>query len=69
MATDRTIELAHPDRLYIGGEWVKPSTADCFEVLDCNTEQVAARVARAGSADAQRAGSRRRALGGCAAAR
>lgn len=51
----RNIELKHPRKLYIGGEWVTPSVAGEFEVLDCSTEQVAARVARAGSDDVQRA--------------
>jgi betaine-aldehyde dehydrogenase len=53
--TSRTVELKHPRELYIGGKWVASSTAGEFEVLDCSTEQVAARVARAGSADVQRA--------------
>ena len=45
----RTIELKHPHALYIGGRWVKPSVSGEFEVLDCSTEEVAARVARAGA--------------------
>lgn len=55
MNTERTIDLDHPDRLYIGGEWVEPSTSATFEVFDSSTEQVAARVAKAESADIQRA--------------
>jgi betaine-aldehyde dehydrogenase len=57
MASERTIPIAHPDRLYIGGEWVAPSVPGVFEVLDCSTEQIAARVAKAGSADVARAAS------------
>ncbi|CAG9186921.1 aldehyde dehydrogenase [Cupriavidus pinatubonensis] len=53
--TNRTIELKHPRQLYIDGEWVEPSTAGVFDVLDCSTEQVVATVARAESADMQRA--------------
>ncbi len=53
--TNRTIELKHPRRLYIDGEWVEPSTGGVFDVLDCSTEQVVATVARAESADMQRA--------------
>ena len=51
MGPERTIDLAHPDRLYIGGEWLTPSTSERFDVLDCSTERDAARVAKAGSAD------------------
>ncbi|MEM5431027.1 aldehyde dehydrogenase [Cupriavidus oxalaticus] len=53
--TNRTIELKHPRRLYIDGEWIEPSTGGVFDVLDCSTEQVVATVARAESADMQRA--------------
>ncbi len=53
--TNRTIELKHPRRLYIDGEWVEPSSGGVFDVLDCSTEQVVATVARAESADMQRA--------------
>lgn len=49
------IDLKHPDHFYIGGEWVKPSTPEIFEVLNCATEQVVARVAKAASADMNRA--------------
>ncbi|RZL88134.1 MAG: aldehyde dehydrogenase [Variovorax sp.] len=55
MTTDRKIPLAHPDCLFIDGQWVRPSTSGMFEVLDCSTEQVAAHVARAGSEDVLRA--------------
>ncbi|HSV82989.1 MAG TPA: aldehyde dehydrogenase [Ramlibacter sp.] len=51
----RTIELKHPNKLYIGGQWMEPSIPGVFEVLDCSTEEVAARIARAGSADVERA--------------
>ncbi|QYY30041.1 aldehyde dehydrogenase [Cupriavidus pinatubonensis] len=53
--TNRTIELKHPRQLYIDGVWVEPSTGGVFDVLDCSTEQVVATVARAESADMQRA--------------
>jgi betaine-aldehyde dehydrogenase len=55
MSTDTTINLQHPDHLFIGGQWIRPSTSDLFEVLNCSTEQVVARVAKAGSADVTRA--------------
>ncbi|HBN8522205.1 aldehyde dehydrogenase [Pseudomonas aeruginosa] len=49
----KTIELKHPLEFYIGGKWVQPSTSDTFEVLDCATEDVVTRVAKASSADMQ----------------
>jgi aldehyde dehydrogenase (NAD+) len=55
MNNSRAIRLSHPDRLFIGGKWVEPSTDAVFEVLDCGTEQVVARVARAVSEDIVRA--------------
>ncbi|MFS8123610.1 aldehyde dehydrogenase [Rhizobium sp. BR 250] len=51
----RTIELKHPDKFFIGGEWVAPSTGETFAVLDCSTEETVARVAKANSADMQKA--------------
>ncbi|WP_433705281.1 aldehyde dehydrogenase [Paraburkholderia sacchari] len=53
--TTRTIELKHPREFYIGGQWVAPSTSGTFDVLDCSTEEVVATVAKAESADMQRA--------------
>ena len=44
--SERTIELTHPDCFYIDGQWTPASSTETFEVLDCSTEQVAARVAR-----------------------
>ncbi|EER60279.1 Aldehyde Dehydrogenase [Acidovorax delafieldii 2AN] len=52
MSIDRTIRLAHPDCLFIDGHWVRPSTAATFDVLNCSTEEVVARVTRAESNDA-----------------
>jgi len=53
--TLRTIPLRHPDRFYINGEWVSPSGSGTFEVLDCSTEEVAARVGKADAVDAVKA--------------
>ncbi len=53
--TKRTISLKHPDRLFIGGQWVVPATSETFDVLDCSTEEVVASVAQANSQDMQRA--------------
>ncbi|HIC7214706.1 TPA: aldehyde dehydrogenase family protein, partial [Burkholderia stabilis] len=45
--TRHTVNMPHPDRLYIGGRWVAPSSADTFAVLDCTTEEVVAHAAMA----------------------
>ena len=45
------INLKHPDKFYIGGAWVAPSTSARFAVLNCSTEEVAATVAEARSED------------------
>jgi betaine-aldehyde dehydrogenase len=47
--------IRHPDRLYIGGQWVKPSTDRQIEVVSPATEQVYLRVADAQEADIDRA--------------
>ena len=51
-AADR---IAHPDKLFIGGEWVAPSTGGRIEVVNPATEQVVARVAEAREADMDKA--------------
>lgn len=43
------------DRLFIGGEWVRPATTAELDVVSASTEQVVARVAAAGPADIDRA--------------
>src|SRR5262245_18440304 len=55
MRTDDTIAIRHPDRFYIGGEWVAPSSDDRIEVVDSTTEQVFLTVAEARAADIDRA--------------
>ena len=55
MQTIRTIQLKHPDRLFIGGEWVRPSTSQQFHVIDCSTEETVASVAMAMSTDVTQA--------------
>jgi len=44
-----------PDRLYIGGEWVTPSSDAMFDVIDSATEELFFRVAEARSRDMDRA--------------
>jgi aldehyde dehydrogenase (NAD+) len=43
------------DTLYVGGEWVAPSTTNTIEVVSPTTEEVIARVPEAGEADVDRA--------------
>ena len=50
-----TITIAHPERLYIGGHWVEPSTSRRIELINPATEKVFARVAEAREADMDRA--------------
>jgi aldehyde dehydrogenase (NAD+) len=51
----RTVQLQHPDRFYVGGQWVTPSSSATFEVLDCATEELFLRVAEAQTTDVERA--------------
>lgn len=46
-----TLNMPHADRLYIGGQWIKPSTSDTFAVHNCATEEVVAHAAKATEAD------------------
>src|SRR5664279_4008727 len=47
--------VKHPDKLFIGGEWVKPSGSSSFEVVDSATEAMFETIAEAGPADIDRA--------------
>ncbi|MDX6231900.1 MAG: aldehyde dehydrogenase [Nocardioidaceae bacterium] len=47
--------LLHPDRLYIEGSWVEPSSSATFDVIDSNDESVYLTVAEAQAADMSRA--------------
>ena len=49
--TEPTVPLSNTDRLFIGGEWVKPSSDAVIEVIDSATEDVYFRVAEAQAAD------------------
>ncbi|MGC4250487.1 MAG: aldehyde dehydrogenase [Sphingobium sp.] len=49
------IDLQHPHEFYIDGQWVQPTGQRRFTVIDCSTEEVAATVAEAESADIERA--------------
>ena len=43
------------ERIYIGGEWVAPSSRDTIEVIDASTEQVMGQVPAATAGDVDRA--------------
>jgi acyl-CoA reductase-like NAD-dependent aldehyde dehydrogenase len=53
--TPQGVSIRHPDKLYIGGEWVEPKSGKSIEVVNPNSEEVVARVAEAGVADMDRA--------------
>ncbi len=59
MATSMQIQnassVSYPDRLFIGGEWVRPSSASLIDVINPATEEVYLRVAEAQAADVNRA--------------
>jgi acyl-CoA reductase-like NAD-dependent aldehyde dehydrogenase len=47
--------LRHADRFFIGGEWVKPSSADQIDVIDSTSEELYFSIAEARAADMERA--------------
>src|ERR1700732_719852 len=49
------VPVKSPDRFYIGGEWVTPSSADLIDVIQPATEDVWVRIAAARTADVSRA--------------
>jgi aldehyde dehydrogenase (NAD+) len=49
------VDLRHPDRLFIGGEWVEPSTSAARSVVDPTTEQPFLAIAEADVTDVGRA--------------
>jgi betaine-aldehyde dehydrogenase len=55
VASARTLPVKYPDRFYIGGEWVTPSSDDLIDAVQPATEDVWARVAAARRADVYRA--------------
>jgi acyl-CoA reductase-like NAD-dependent aldehyde dehydrogenase len=54
-ARTTTAPVSHPDRLFIGGEWVAPSSDATIDVIDSGTEEVYYTVAEAGPDDMSRA--------------
>ena len=53
--TPEGVTIRHPDKLFIGGEWVAPLSGGEIEIVNPNSEEVVARVAGAGEADMDRA--------------
>jgi acyl-CoA reductase-like NAD-dependent aldehyde dehydrogenase len=51
----RKAAIQHPDRFFINGEWVAPSAAGGFDVLESSTEEIFAHVAEAQEADMDKA--------------
>jgi aldehyde dehydrogenase (NAD+) len=49
------VTIAHPDKLYIGGEWVAAHSGRQLEMVSPNTEQVVASCAEADETDMDRA--------------
>ncbi len=49
--TPEGVNIKHPDKLFIGGEWVHPVANDVIEVVNPASEEVVARVAHAGNRD------------------
>jgi acyl-CoA reductase-like NAD-dependent aldehyde dehydrogenase len=50
-----TAPVVHPDRFFIGGEWVEPSSDAKIDVIDSHSEEVYFSVAEAQAADMERA--------------
>ncbi|HSG54723.1 MAG TPA: aldehyde dehydrogenase family protein, partial [Paracoccaceae bacterium] len=53
--TPEGVNIAHPDKLFIGGEWVAPHGTAQIEVVNPASEEVVARVAHADNVDMDRA--------------
>ena len=53
--TPEGVRIAHPDRLFIGGQWVEPAGSGVIELVSPNSEEVVGRVAEASEADMDRA--------------
>ena len=54
-AADFSVGISHPDRLFIGGEWVTPASGRTFGIVDPATEEQFAEVAEADATDINRA--------------
>jgi len=45
------VDIQHPEKLFIGGEWIAPQKSGVIDVVSPDTEEVVARVAEASEAD------------------
>ena len=53
--TPAGVNIRHPDKLFIGGEWIAPTSGSQLEIVNPNSEEVVARTAAAGPEDMDRA--------------
>src|SRR5688572_26647422 len=49
--TPEGVNIKYPDKLFIGGEWVAPTSGQKLEIVNPNSEEVVAVVAAAGDDD------------------
>jgi aldehyde dehydrogenase (NAD+) len=55
LANEVKAPLRHPDRFFIDGQWVEPSSASTIDVIDSDSEELFFRVAEAQAPDMDRA--------------
>lgn len=55
ISSGQRFSIRHPDRFFIGGEWVRPFSVAQFDVITPSTEVLYCRVAEAALADVDRA--------------
>jgi acyl-CoA reductase-like NAD-dependent aldehyde dehydrogenase len=55
MTSDVQVPVAHPSSIFVGGEWVTPSSDSTFEVIEPATEELYFRAAEAKAPDMDRA--------------
>ena len=55
ISAPRPSHVRHPGQLFIGGDWVEPSSASTFDVVDSTTEEAFLTVAEAQAPDIDRA--------------
>jgi acyl-CoA reductase-like NAD-dependent aldehyde dehydrogenase len=53
--TDTLVNLASPEKLFIGGDWSSSSGTDAIDIISPSTEETVGRVAKATTADMDRA--------------
>lgn len=51
----RAYDLRHPDRFFVGGEWIEPTSASIFEVINPATEERITQFVEARETDVERA--------------